>query len=86
MTPEQVRSRGDRVRQVMEGEDFAAACIEVEEELTRMLMTTDPDEAERRESLYHEVQGLKAVIQRMTHWVDDGEFAKEELEAKDNAI
>jgi len=86
MTPEQVRARGDRVRQVLEGEHFVAACIEVEEDLVRMLMMTGPDEAEKRESLYHQVQGLKAVIQRMAHWVDDGDVAKAQLEAKDNAI
>ena len=78
MTPAQRKHRATRAHNLLQDGVFVEAAAALDKELQEAIVKTKPDQAELRETLYHEYHGLKRVISKLNAWVSDGQMAENE--------
>lgn len=80
MTDEQRLHRGNRAREVLENEEFAAAFDAIEEELTQAWKQSPQRDADGRERIFLCLTMLSKVRQSLTTTMETGKLALLELQ------
>jgi hypothetical protein len=75
MTEEQRIHRGNRAREVLENEEFAAAFDAIDEELTQAWKNSPQRDADGREKLFLALTMLHKIKAALSQTVDSGKLA-----------
>lgn len=75
---------GARCRELMQSETFQVAISAVDQDFQRQIMSTRPDQTEKREQLFLEYHALKRIIGKLRNYEADGEMAQVEIDRENN--
>ena len=70
----------ERVSKILEDPFFVEMLDSIEQAVVRMWIESGSNEYDKREDLYREMHGLRALKARMKHIIDLGKIAEKELE------
>jgi hypothetical protein len=74
--------RGLRARATMTDEAFNLVMRDLAASLEQELLTSEPHETKKRESIYFQHRGLQAICATLKQWIEIGEHVQEEVQAQ----
>ena len=80
MTPEEKVRRANKAAQLLNDEVYREAWASLDANLMANWAATNQADQQRRETLYFELTGLRAVKVRLERWVAEGREAAAEIE------
>ena len=80
MSPEEKVRRANKAAQLLNDEVYREAWASLDANLMANWAATNQADTQRRETLYFELVGLRAVKLRLERWVADGKAAADEIE------
>ena len=74
------RDRANRAQNILDSDVFNESFEVVIESFNKALISSKPDEGEFREVMFHAIQSARLFRQVLQKTIDDGKFAKAELD------